>query len=203
MIIFVTMSIQRDIPQIIVLRERVESRFGKKLSVHADFLALVAVIEMEQRQHISESTLERVWGYSTRGYNTVSLRTLDVLSHYAEGCDWQEFCEKRASEGGCESELFNTEHIHTRHLAVGDRLQIGWLPDRLCTVRYLGDNRFVAERCENSKMQAGDTFSCLQFSLGKEAILNDFTPSATSTFVAPKSYIVGRKNGLTSLHLLH
>ena len=202
MIIFVTMSIQRDIPQILALRERVESRFGKKLSVHADFLALVAVIEMEQRQHISESTLERVWGYSTRGYNTVSLRTLDVLSRYAEGCDWQEFCEKLASEGGCESELFNTEHIHTRHLAVGDRLQIGWLPDRLCTVRYLGENRFVAEECHNSKMQNGDTFSCLQFSLGKEAILNDFTLSAT-TSVAPKSYVVGRKNGLTTLHLLH
>lgn len=157
---------------------------------------------MEQRQHISESTLERVWGYSTRGYNTVSLRTLDVLSRYAEGCDWQEFCEKLASEGGCESELFDVEHISSSDLNIGDRLQIGWLPNRLCTVRYLGENRFVAEECHNSKMQKGDTFSCLQFSLGKEAILNDFTLSAT-TSVAPKSYVVGRKNGLTTLHLLH
>ncbi len=202
MIIFVTMSIQRDIPQIIVLRERVESRFGKKLSVHADFLALVAVIEMEQRQHISESTLERVWGYSTRGYNTVSLRTLDVLSRYAEGCDWQEFCEKLASEGGCESELFNVEHIHTRHLAVGDRLQIGWLPDRLCTVRYLGENRFVAEECHNSKMQKGDTFSCLQFALGKEVVLTDLHQAGTPENRL-KMYSVGSKNGLTTLRLLH
>jgi len=196
------MSIRSDIPQIVVLRERVERRFGKRLAVHADFLALVAEVEMVLRQHISESTLERVWGYSTRGYNTVSLRTLDVLSRYAEGCDWQEFCEKLASENGCESELFNAEHIHSHDLAVGDRLQIGWLPDRLCTVRYLGDNRFVAEECHNSKMQMGDTFSCLQFSLGKELILSDFTPSATNTPVAPKSYVVGRKNGLTTLRLL-
>lgn len=202
MIIFVTMSIQRDIPQILALRERVESRFGKKLSVHADFLALVAVIEMEQRQHISESTLERVWGYSTRGYDTVSLHTLDVLSQYATGCYWEDFCRLLHNESGCESELFDVEHISSSDLSVGDRLQIGWLPDRLCEVRYLGDNRFVAERCENSKLQEGDTFSCLQFSLGKEAILNDFTLSAT-TSVAPKSYVVGRKNGLTTLHLLH
>lgn len=196
------MSIRSDIPQIVVLRERVERCFGKRLAVHADFLALVAEVEMVLRQHISESTLERVWGYSTRGYNTVSLRTLDVLSRYAEGCDWQEFCEKLASENRCESELFNAEHILTCDLAVGDRLQIGWLPDRLCTVRYLGDNRFVAEECHNSKMQMGDTFSCLQFSFGKELILSDFTPSATNTPVALKSYIVGRKNGLTTLRLL-
>jgi len=143
-----------------------------------------------------------VWGYSTRGYNTVSLRTLDVLSRYAEGCDWQEVCEKLASECGCESELFNTEHIHTNNLDVGDRLQIGWLPDRLCTVRYLGDNRFVAEECHNSKMQMGDTFSCLQFSLGKEVILSDFNSFAATSPIPHQTYSIGRHNGLTTLRLL-
>ena len=198
MIIFVTMSIQRDIPQIIILRERVESRFGKKLSVHADFLALVAVIEMEQRQHISESTLERVWGYSTRGYDTISLHTLDVLAQYAAGCYWEDFCHLLHAESGCESELFNVEHISSNDLSVGDRLQIGWLPDRLCEVRYLGDNRFVAERCENSKMQAGDTFSCLQFSLGQPLALDDLCRD-NSRLGSP--YVVGQKNGLTTLKL--
>lgn len=197
------MSIRSDIPQIVVLRERVERRFGKRLSVHADFLALVAEVEMVLRQHISESTLERVWGYSTRGYNTVSLRTLDVLSHYAEGCDWQEFCERLASESECESELFDAEHISSSDLSVGDCLQIGWLPDRLCVVRYLGENRFVAEECKNSKMQKGDTFSCLQFSLGKELILGDFTPYATTSTILHQNYSVGRQHGLTTLRLLH
>lgn len=190
------MSIRSDIPQITALREQVECRFGKKLSVHADFLALVAVIEMERRQHISESTLERVWGYSTRGYDTVSLHTLDVLSQYAARCYWDDFCRLLHAESGCESELFNVEHISSNDLSVGDRLQIGWLPDRLCEVRYLGDNRFVAERCENSKMQAGDTFSCLLFALGEPLAINDIcrdnTPIGTT-------YFVGQKNGLTTL----
>ena len=194
------MSIQRDIPQILALRERVESRFGKKLSVHADFLALVAVIETEQRQHISESTLERVWGYSTRGYDTISLHTLDVLAQYAAGCYWEDFCHLLHAESRCESELFDVEHISSSDLSVGDRLQIGWLPDRLCTVRYLGDNRFVAEHCENSKMQAGNTFSCLQFALGEPLAINDIcrdnTPIGTT-------YFVGQKNGLTTLKRVH
>lgn len=202
MIIFVTMSIQRDIPQIIDLRERVESRFGKKLSVHADFLALVAVIEMEQRQHISESTLERVWGYSTRGYDTISLHTLDVLAQYATGRYWDDFCRLLHAESECESELFDVEHISSSDLSVGDRLQIGWLPDRLCEVRYLGDNRFVAERCENSKMQAGDTFSCLQFALGEKVVLTDLHQADTPEN-ALKIYSIARKNGLTTLRRLH
>ncbi len=196
------MSIRSDIPQIKLLRERVESRFGKRPAVHSDFLALVAVIEKEQRQHISESTLERVWGYSTRGYATVSLHTLDVLSHYAEGCSWNDFCNQRHAESGCESELFNAASISAEELAVGDRLQIGWLPDRLCTVRYLGENRFIAEECHNAKMQAGDRFSCLQFSLGKELIMSDVVPNNANALAAPQTYLVGRHNGLTTLRLL-
>lgn len=196
------MSIRRDIPQIVLLRERVEERFGKRLSVHADFLALVAVIEMEQRQHISESTLERVWGYSTRGYDTVSLHTLDILSQYATGCRWVDFCKLLQGESGCESQFFDVEHISSRDLTVGDRLQIGWLPNRLCQLCYLGDNRFVAEQCENSKMQAGDTFSCIQFALGVELQMTDFISHNTPTH-QPLSYIVGHQNGLTTLRLLN
>ena len=194
------MSIRRDIPQIIALRERVENRFGKKLSVHADFLALVAVIEMERRQHISESTLERVWGYSTRGYDTISLHTLDVLSQYATGCYWEDFCRLLHIESDCESELFNVEHISSNDLSIGDRLLIGWLPDRMCEVRYLGENRFVAERCDNSKMQAGDTFSSLNFSLGQSLTINDL---CRDNMLIGKSYIVGQKNGLTTLKRIH
>lgn len=197
----ITMAVKSNIPQISILRKRVEERFGKPLTVHADFLALVAVIEMEQRQHISESTLERVWGYSTRGYNTISLHTLDVLSQYAEGCYWEDFCCKLHDEFGCESDFFNTEHISTKDLTIGSRLLIGWPPDRLCEVRYLGDNRFVAERCENSKMQVGDTFSCLQFTLGKESVLTDLHQAGTPRNLL-KSYCIGNKNGLTTLRPL-
>lgn len=196
MIIFVSMNINRQIPQIVELQKRVVRRYGKKLAVHADFMDLAAEIGMMLRLHISESTLERVWGYSTRGYDTVSLHTLDVLSQYAVGCNWENFCQMLRMESGCESELFNVEHISANELSVGDRIRIGWLPDRLCEVRYLGDNRFVAEHCENSKLQVGDTFSCLQFVLGQPLAMNDLCRNCT---LLGHAYIVGQKNGLTTL----
>lgn len=88
------------------------------------------------------------------------------------------------------------EYISTTDLTIGDCLQIGWLPDRLCEVRYLGENRFVAERCENSKLQVGDTFSCLQFTLGHPLTMNDLCRNNT---LIGKTYVVGQKNGLITL----
>lgn len=190
------MVIKRNIPQISALRQHVERRFGKKLAVHADFQALTAAIEAALRLHISETTLERVWGYSTRGYDTVSLHTLDVLAAYAEGCSWEDFCKLLQEGTNCESDYFNTEHIDSRELTEGDRLRIGWLPDRICEIRYLGENRFQAERCENSKLQAGDTFSCLQFTLGHPLTMTDLCRD--NALLGP-TYVAGQKNGLTTL----
>ncbi len=194
------MSVNRNIPQIIALRERVEACFGKPLTVHSDFLNLVAVIETTQRQHISESTLERVWGYSTRGYDTVSLRTLDVLAQYVGICSWDEFCRTLQNESQKESELFNVTSITTSDLQVGTLMRIGWQPNRICVIRYLGDNRFVAEKCENSTMKEGDTFLCLQFILGKELQLHSFCRKGITS--STQIYIVGQKHGLTVLQLI-
>ena len=218
------MSIESNIPQIAALRERVERAFGRPLQVHADFLALVADIEAAQRQHISESTLERVWGYSTRGYGRISLRTLDVLAKYARAESWTDFCSQLKAEGVVESETFSCGSVRSSDLHVGDHLRIGWQPDRVCTVRYLGNNRFIAEECENSKMREGATFSCLQFQLGRELIMDDFvngdvaeqriveppttTPVARSADIAcdttarPQRYAVGCRHGLTLLEIL-
>ena len=96
--------------------------------------------------------------------------------------------------------MFNVESVVSSALAVGDRLRIGWLPDRVCEVRYLGDNRFVAESCQNSKMHEGDTFSCLQFSIGCEAVLSDFRQTNSKL---SQTYIIGQIHGLTMLTLIN
>ena len=194
------MGIPSNQPQIFVLRKRVETRFGKQLSVHTDFVALSAEIEACHRQHISESTLERVWTYSTRGYRTVSLRTLDVLAAYADSTDWATFCETIRAEADSQSELFECRAICADDLSVGDRLRIGWLPDRVCEIRYLGGYGFVAEHCENAKMQPGDTFRCLEFQVGQPLSMQDFRHGTSD--LAGYCYLVGRQDGLTQLEII-
>lgn len=194
------MSIKSDNPQIHALRERVENKFGKTLYVHSDFIDLMNDIEMELRLHISETTLERVWSYSTRGYDNVSFRTLDVLSRYACNVNWENFCELLKKENKKESEVFDAEMILSKDLNVGDRISFSWIPDRYCEARYLGDDKFIAEHCENSTMQEGDTFVCSQFILGKELQMKLTTVNSQQT--SSKVYIVGKKHGLTSLRRL-
>lgn len=192
------MNIKTDIPQIALLRQQIEKSIDFPLNTHGDFLRLSAGIEFTLREHMSESTLERLWGYSTRRYDTVSVRTLNVLCRFIGIHSWEEFCKSLTSEGH-DSELFTGSTINTADLVVGTRIKIGWLPDRMCTVRYLGDNRFVAEETQNSTMQSGDTFSCLQFQKGRELHLDDFRKADPSERFR---YVVGINSGLTTLEII-
>lgn len=192
------MNIKADIPQIDQLKKLVEKSIDFPLNTHGDFVRLSAGIEFTLREHMSESTLERLWGYSTRGYSTVSIRTLNVICRFIKFHSWEHFCES-ISKGCKESELFTGTTIDTKDLEIGARIRIGWSPDRICIVRYLGDNRFIAEETINATMQAGDTFSCLQFQKGRELHLDDFRKADPSERYR---YVVGVNSGLTTLEIL-
>ena len=189
------MNIKSDIPQISVLRQRVEQKAGIPLDTHGDFLTLSAKIETCLREHISESTLERIWGYSTRHYDTVSSRSLNVLSRFVGFRGWEEFCSS-LSPGSPASELFDGESIDVAKLHPGARIRRGWAPDRVCIVRYLGDFQFIAEVAENSTMQPGDTFCCRQFQKNRAVHLDNFRKSGAGN---KYTYIIGKNTGITTL----
>ena len=192
------MNIKADIPQIALLKQHVERSIDFSLTTHGDFVRLSAGIEFTMREHMSESTLERLWGYSTRRYDTVSERTLNVLARFVGLRSWDHFCQSISTASG-ESELFTGITINSSDLEVGSRIRIGWPPDRICIIRYLGDNRFVAEQTLNSTMQAGDTFSCLQFQKGRQLYMDNFCKKGSSD---TQRYVVGINSGLTTLEII-
>lgn len=194
------MAIDSKFPQIFLLREKVEKAFGRTPHVHSDFEDLRDSIFAASKDHISETTLERLWGYSTRGYDSVSRRTLDVLSAFAGATDWERFLQQLKEEGNSESDMFDYEFIDVANLQPGDRLRIGWLPDRLCIIRYLGSGRFVAEETRNSKLEPGDTFRCLQLQLHRPLYVSDLR--SESGELKGVSYGIGLQHGLTTLQRL-
>lgn len=124
------MAIQTDLPQIAALRIAVEKRFGHKIESRYDYTQLGYEIEKITNEHIADNTLRRLWG-GIRGYDTVHTRTLDVLCRYVGYGNWSEFCDHLSKEGGRESYILENGHsICVENLNVGDRLRIGWLPDR-------------------------------------------------------------------------
>ena len=195
------MSIPANIPQIAALRGEIEAAQGGTLHTHLHFVALTEKIEERLREHISPTTLERVWGYSTRHYDTVSRRTLDVLARYVGADGWDDYVGRLRITAGRESEEFIDGVINVSSLAVGARLLIGWQPDRLCEIRYLGNFRFVVERVENSALRVGDSFSCMQLQLGQELYMDCFQRAG-----APSEengiYAVGRTHGMTTLRMI-
>ena len=195
------MSIQANIPQIAALRRVAEESFGGQLKTHVHFVALTDAIESVLREHISPTTLERVWGYSTRHYDTVSRRTLDVLARYAGQGSWDEFCTRLKDEAGSESDFFTEGIMAVSALKEGTRLRLGWQPDRVCEVRYMGNYRFVVECVANGSLRVGDTFSCMQFQLGRLMYMDCFQRDG-ETPAENQRYAVGRENGLTLLEVI-
>ena len=194
------MAIESNIPEISLLKNRVGNVYSRPLSVHSDFVGLSEQIFLKTKAHISETTLERLWNYSTRGYSTVSRRTLDVLCEYADAENWTAFLKRLKTESVSESDMFDEEAIHSDDLKEGDRLRIGWAPDRICVIRYLGGARYVAEETINSKLQPSDTFSCLQFQLHEPLFMEQLTRSGGEG--GHERYGVGLRNGLTLLQKL-
>ena len=182
------MSIPTDIPQIAALREAVEARTGHRPATHGDFIVLAQAIGRQLKEHISETTLERLWGYSTRGYENVSRRTLDVLSSFAGHTDWEHFCQGSSDSGF----IGKADAMAADSLPEGARVRLGWQPDRTAVVRHLGGGNFVAEHCENSKLKEGMTFTCRQFCKGQAAYME----------LPDGLYVAGKKHGLITLEIL-
>ena len=193
------MSVSVNIPEITALRSSVEEKYGKPLETHNGFISLVGAIEAELREHVSESTLERMWGYSTRGADAVSLRTLNVLSRYVGASSWKEFRANLKQSSKVESEEFAGDSIVSSYLQAGERLQLGWLPDRLITVQYLGLNRFVVTDSLNSSLRPGDSFECLQIQAGHPLYLDRFRRAHAD---GEARYVAGERSGLTLVKLL-
>lgn len=188
------MSVSVNIPEITALRSKVEEKYGEPLETHNGFILLVGAIEAEVREHVSESTLERMWGYSTREAAYISLRTLNVLSRYVGASSWKGFCEELKTSSQVESEEFSDDSIVTAALAAGKRLQLGWLPDRMITVEYLGMNRFVVIESLNSSLRPGDSFECLQIQVGRPLYLDRFRRTGAD---GEARYVAGERSGLT------
>ena len=185
-------------PQVAALKLAVEKRFGHPIETRSDFTLLAADIERTTRDHIAENTLRRLWGRIS-SYDTVFTRTLDILSKYIGHEQWKSYCEYLSKEKNPESEIVvEAVSIRVEDLKPGDKIRIGWLPDRICIVQYMGGRTFKAIDAKNATLQIGDTFEC-------SLMLKNF-PLFVENLVHGgeycNRYTMGMINGITTLEKL-
>lgn len=195
------MSINMDSPQIAALREEIEKMVGKMYS-HSNFTHLSGLIGYKCKEHISVTTLERIWGYSTRNASKISVRTLDVIARFVDCADWESYCRLLHEKNQQNSGIFQApDAIHSSNLVIGTRVRLAWIPDRVCEIEYLGNNRYIAVKCENSSIRPGDSFSCLLIEKGRELYMDNFTRSGEEPVTGTR-YVVGQLSGLTTAEII-
>lgn len=177
--------------EISFLRQAVERKSGHRLKTTADFTALSEEMWAALGETCSPSTIKRIWGYV--GMSVEPRRgTLDTLSRFAGFRDFRAFREDLEKSTLLSSGYFHSDHLDTSSLRNGDRISIGWRPDRVLTLEYLGEGRFRILESENSHLLVGDEFKAVSFLKGHPLYLSGIFRNGEST----PPYVAGRDGGI-------
>lgn len=184
----------RNTPEISYLLKEVENKYGSRVATSADFDHLSNAILESTHNMISASTLKRLWGYVSLSPMPRSA-TLDILTQYLGFKDFRTFCDDLIKRNIVESGFFSSKYLAVSDLIPGQSVQIGWAPNRMVMLSYLGNFEFEVVESVNSKLEQGDRFELSSIMVGYPLYIprimrnGNFTPS----------YIAGRNTGITSL----
>lgn len=188
------MNRPHPVPELTRLLALVEQRYGRSVHTSTDFESLSVVIEHETGEYLSASTLKRLWGYVTL-HPAPRFATLDVLCRFVGYPSFAAFRQALKEDPAFESDFFTTHFVSSDEIRPGERLTIGWDPNRLVTLEALGDGRWRVLLSENAKLRPGDEFCATQFLLGYPLFLDRILRDGAWT----PSYVAGKRNGLTVL----
>lgn len=174
------------------LRSDVEQVLGRKMRTPADFEWLNLRIWEVCHEYLSPTTLKRLWGYINGAENPRNT-TLCILCRLLGYASWEAYLEALNARQEVESETFHGEGIRVDELQVGDRIEVGWRPNRRAVLRYEGVNRFMIIEAENSKLHVGDTCCAVCFFVHRPMYLDNLVHEDHS----PQTYVAGKRHGLS------
>ncbi len=183
-------------PEIHVLLMQVESRFGN-VAKATDFDDLSEDIESATSELLSASTLKRLWGYVNYMSNPRTY-TLDVLSRYVGFQNFDAFCSQIHQSEEFVSGFLSEDSLVAETLTPGERVRIGWNPDRLVTLEYKGDNRFEVVEVHKSSLLVGDQFVLPAIVKGYPV----YIPHIERGGILTPMYVAGYKDGITLIKKL-
>lgn len=186
------------IPELAELLRQVEEKFGHRLSTTTDFELLSFVVEREIGELISASTLKRLWGYVAYS-SCPRISTLDTLSRYLGYHDFKAFRKALVDSGAVVSTFFTSKTVEASSLNVGEEVILGWAPNRVVKIKFLGGTSFEVLYSENSKLRKGDRFESSEFILGVPLFISSVL-RADGTSTPP--YVAAKAEGLSVLDII-
>ena len=173
----------------------VQNKFGRTLATPSDFDALILQVSQTTGERVSISTIKRMVGYVNDNHEP-SNATLSVLARYLGYRDWHAFTLRNEDPA---SGSLNQDIIQSDQLKKGEEVEMEWLPDRYCRMKYLGNRHFeVLEVRGSSRLNVGDTLDVMVFGLGQPMMATNHLHNGN---VRPL-YIAGRTHGLARLAIV-
>ena len=185
---------KKHMPEQAYLLTEVEKKYGRRIATTTDFESLSVVIEHTIGELISSSTLKRLWGYVSLN-PTPRIATLDVLSRFIGHKDFNSFCEGLKDSQAFISTFFSSKCQTVAELTEGARVTLGWAPNRLVILNYLGSFQFEVVSSENSQLRAGDRFELSEIIVGYPLYISRILRDGKYT----PSYVAGQINGINLL----
>ena len=183
-------------PELGFLLQEVEKEYGRRIATSTDFNSLELAIQEKTKEVVSYSTLKRLWGYVTLS-PTPRISTLDILARYVGYKDYKHFCKELSKRTTEDSGFITSDFLDVSTLKEGDSIQIGWAPNRLVVLKYLGSFKFEVLESTNSKLEPGDTFEIASIIVGYPLYIPHILRNGEYT----PSYIAGREGGVSILKI--
>ena len=180
-----------QIPELQSLLAAVEETFNAPVKTTAGFERLSSAIEYAIGESLGASTLKRLWGYIP-SRTTPRLTTLDILARYTGHKDFKAFCDSLHAEDSSDY-LTDRSYITSAELSPGDMVRIGWPPNRLVTLSYVGDGRFSVLDSANAKLLPGDVIEAACLLKGWPL----YVPGIHRGGRVTPPYIAGKAHGLS------
>ena len=187
----------KNTPEIEELKLYVEREYGRVLNTTTDFEEFSLYLKRKTGEHVSASTLKRMWGYVGDSHKPRTL-TLDILSQYIGYADFSAFTLWLKKSTRYNSSFFNAGQLSSTDITEGATVEIGWSPNRLVDLLYLGDSKYEVTASTNSKLSIGDRFVTGCFIKGQPLYLPFIERSDERT--AP--FVAGRNGGLTIIKVI-
>ena len=181
-------------PELAYLLEEVEKKYGRRIATTTDFESLSVVIEHQIGELLSSSTLKRLWGYVSLN-PTPRVATLDILSRFVGQKNFKAFCESLKDSKAFVSTFFTARYQTVAELTPGVTVTVGWAPNRLVRLNYLGDFQFEVVSSENSQLLQGDRFELSEIIVGYPLYISRILRDGEYT----PSYVAGQQGGINLL----
>lgn len=134
-------------PEIEELKSLIEQKYGKMLCTTTDFEEFSIYLKQKWGKSISSSTLKRLYGYVNDDHKPRNI-TLDALAQYIGYNNYAEFTKWLKDSTKYNSSFFMAQQVISNDLQEGKEISIGWSPNRILRLRYLGESTYEVLKSE-------------------------------------------------------